>query len=1099
MSGWIRNVVWLCLAACAGVAHALDPMRNFHDYGIDNWSTSQGLPQTSVLTITQDRDGYIWMGTQDGLARFDGLRFDVYNRVNSDGTDPLNVQASLADNDGRVWFGTPKDVVVRTNGHFHNVPGGATGKGALALAQARDGTIWAATPNGALRYDGTTFVPSAMTAAAYALAVDGDSLWVGGIGKIVRIDASGQRAFAVPGAAGTPVTRLALTPSGLWIGTSAGLFLLPRDADAIRAQPLGAAPDGARIEHLFADHDGNLWIGTPTTLFRQRPDAARTGGTLERVRDEDLAGTAFIVSAFEDREGSLWLGSRTEGAFRLWNGWAARVGASEGFIDSLIWSVTRDPAGRMVFGSNSNVMRMDADGLHEIASAREIPNLSAYELSYDAAGRLWIGMRGGLAVIDAGNVVTPAAFAPLAHVQVNAIVPRGNTYWIGTHEGLFRYENGVLRRIPFATGVAEAPVRGVNVADDGAVVVATEAGVRQVENDELRVPAWARELEGLSAMSIATVRPGLLGIGTRAAGIVLASGGHVLVLDQRNGLPSNNSWAMQVLDGFLYVPNIDGVWRIPLDALPDPATAPRDTRIAPERVLGRLTGMQHIHCCNGGGRARVVADGDTLWFPAIHGAVRVDTRAIQPLPQMPTVVIEQVRHGAHIYRPGEELRLDGQPRDIEVQFTALSFREPRGILFRYRLEGYDTEWHDVGTRRAAFYTNLPPGRFRFRVEARTSDATAEYSPGANPQLSALDFELVPRWFERRNVQMCAFVVLVLMIAAAPLLIRARYRRRGRRLEALVQKRTHELHEANEQQQCANLALQHRNAELVALNDKLEHAQSQLIQSEKLASIGQLAAGVAHEINNPIGYVGSNLSTLQQYATQLLSAVDVFSAASTTATTARIRRDFDIDLLASDLPQLLLESQEGLEHVAKIVRDLKDFSRIDRTENWLRADLHRGLESALNMVGNELKFKAKIVKNFEQLPPVECLPSELNQVFVNILMNAGQAIRDKGTITIGTGRGAQHVWVEIADDGDGIPAEIVPRIFDPFFTTKPVGSGTGLGLSISYGIVLKHHGTIHVESTSGRGTTMRIELPIDQPKVQGDVASAGVPDKNLCET
>src|SRR6185312_2195116 len=280
------------------------------------------------------------------------------------------------------------------------------------------------------------------------------------------------------------------------------------------------------------------------------------------------------------------------------------------------------------------------------------------------------------------------------------------------------------------------------------------------------------------------------------------------------------------------------------------------------------------------------------------------------------------------------------------------------------------------------------------------------------------------------------------------------------------------HEANEQQQQANLDLKHRNEELVALNAKLEKTQNQLVQSEKLASIGQLAAGVAHEINNPIGYVSSNLNTLQQYSAQLLSALEAFSgAASAGVGTEQIRRRFDIDLLAADLPQLLVESREGLEHVAKIVRDLKDFSRIDRVENWVRADLHRGLESTLNIVSNELKFKAQVVRKFSDLPAIECLPSELNQVFINVLMNAAHAIPDKGTITVATGCSDDKVWVTIADDGHGIPGEILPRIFDPFFTTKAVGSGTGLGLSISYGIVLKHHGTIEVESTSERGTIM----------------------------
>ncbi len=277
----------------------------------------------------------------------------------------------------------------------------------------------------------------------------------------------------------------------------------------------------------------------------------------------------------------------------------------------------------------------------------------------------------------------------------------------------------------------------------------------------------------------------------------------------------------------------------------------------------------------------------------------------------------------------------------------------------------------------------------------------------------------------------------------------------------------------------------RNAELEVAYARLQGAQEQVMQSEKLASIGQLAAGVAHEINNPIGYVNSNLSTLQRYISQLFSAIQSYEAAlaagAGATATASIREKLDLDFLAGDVPQLLSESREGIDRVCKIVRDLKDFARKERSEDWIQADLHRGLDSTLNIIWNELKYKAQIVKTFGELPLVECLPSELNQVFMNVLMNAGQAIKEHGIITVTTSVAGDRVHIDVGDDGEGIPADVLPRVFDPFFTTKPVGSGTGLGLAISYGIVSKHHGTIEISSTPGQGTLLRIDLPIAQPR------------------
>lgn len=282
-------------------------------------------------------------------------------------------------------------------------------------------------------------------------------------------------------------------------------------------------------------------------------------------------------------------------------------------------------------------------------------------------------------------------------------------------------------------------------------------------------------------------------------------------------------------------------------------------------------------------------------------------------------------------------------------------------------------------------------------------------------------------------------------------------------------------------------LQSRNAELEVTNQKLKGTQEQLVQSEKLASIGQLAAGVAHEINNPIGYVHSNMATLAQYSENLLSLVKsyekAFSSPDPQAHAAELQnlsQSLDIEFVQSDLPQLIEESREGVERVRKIVQDLKDFSRSDAQDQFVKADIHRGLDSALNIIWNDLKYKAQVVKTFGDIPLIECIPSELNQVFMNILLNAGQAIKERGIVTVSTSLDGDHVVVAIGDDGIGIPDDLLPKIFDPFFTTKPVGTGTGLGLAISYGLIKKHHGSIDVTSTPGEGTLFLIRLPISQP-------------------
>ena len=304
----------------------------------------------------------------------------------------------------------------------------------------------------------------------------------------------------------------------------------------------------------------------------------------------------------------------------------------------------------------------------------------------------------------------------------------------------------------------------------------------------------------------------------------------------------------------------------------------------------------------------------------------------------------------------------------------------------------------------------------------------------------------------------------------------------------------------EERKSAHAALEHEKEEQRILIKKLEEAHNQLLQSEKLASIGQLAAGVAHEINNPIGFVNSNLGTLKNYVSDLLRIIELYeSGQPLLATDPALQNSIreacekaDLDFLREDIATLIAESIDGTARVRRIVQDLRDFSRVDSTE-WQWADLHAGLESTLNVVRNEIKYKADVVREFATLPKVECMPAQLNQVFMNMLVNAVQSIPEQGTITLRSGCADDMVWISISDTGKGIPPELMTRIFDPFFTTKPVGKGTGLGLSVSYGIVDKHGGHIDVQSQPGQGSTFTIWLPVRrQEGIAQTTADAAAP-------
>lgn len=298
---------------------------------------------------------------------------------------------------------------------------------------------------------------------------------------------------------------------------------------------------------------------------------------------------------------------------------------------------------------------------------------------------------------------------------------------------------------------------------------------------------------------------------------------------------------------------------------------------------------------------------------------------------------------------------------------------------------------------------------------------------------------------------------------------------------------------------AEAALSQRVAELSQANQELAQAQAQLLQAEKMAAIGQLAAGVAHEINNPVGYVKSNLGTLADYADHLLELLQAYAALEPALQAAQApglaalrarKAALDLDFVREDLPALLSESRKGLERVAQIVQDLKSFSRSGDVR-WDWSDLLAGLESTLNVVWNQIKYKADVERALTPLPAVYCIAPQINQVLMNLLVNAAQAIPEgaqpRGRITLRSGRQDQQVWIEVQDNGCGIAAAQLGRVFEPFFTTKPPGEGTGLGLSIATGIAQRHGGQLTVQSAPGQGTCFRLSLPIEGPTPGRDPA------------
>ncbi|OOG49446.1 ligand-binding sensor domain-containing diguanylate cyclase [Rhodanobacter sp. C01] len=785
--------VSICISGMRS-AVALSPQIPIHAFVTDHWSVEQGLPQITVLGIAQDRAGFLWINTQAAVARFDGAQFVVFDRAGT-GIDTSMLTAVWADPLGQVWFGGARGLLREEQDHFTALGGEAVN----AIVDAGDGTPLLATSRGLARVrDGRIIPVPGYNGPAYTLLREGDALWIGGLGRVCRLtatldspnvtcvsqDSAGRQSVAI--------TQMATSRGSLWLGTRIGLMRLA--GNRIISAGLGSDLDNTSIESLLTDRDDVLWIGTVPGLYRLLP-----GEVLEQATDNDIAHHPWVQALHEDRAGNLWMGTHINGLYRIWNGWTRRVSARDGLADSLVWSIVRAPDGRIVFGTNADIETFDGRRVQPWIAGNVLPNPSAYDLYYDQHARLWVGTRAGIAVFDHGKDVTPPALSALASLQINDVRETADDdFWIGTTGGLYHWHAGILDRADPGASAAAAIIRSILPLGPDHLYLGTEDGVREWRGGSLTQPAWAEPLRGHFVSRVVMLGPDLLGIATTDAGIGIMRNGQLRMTTQKDGLPSDNAWTLDVLDEELYVGSIAGAWRLPLAQLPLPGSPVR--QVVPQLLAGeaRTTSLHNAHCCNGGASARSLVVGDVIWFSTTDGALGVDTRVLLAQPKSPDAKIESIEHEGHQF-PTESFDLSQGARDLAIHYTAPYLRVG-DLRFRYQLEGYDADWQDAGARRVAFYTHLPPGKYRFRVAVSLSGAPTF------GQEADLAIRVEPHWYERVLVRAAVILLSGLVVILLIAWSLRRQRRHNARLEAQVARRTAQLARAVERLRVANLAL-----------------------------------------------------------------------------------------------------------------------------------------------------------------------------------------------------------------------------------------------------------------------------------------------------
>lgn len=646
--------VLLALLACwASAAQALQLDKRFHHHVRSNWSIQHGLPQISVHAITQDPDGYIWVGTQAGLARFDGVRFTSYTPATEAALPGIWIRALHAARDGRLWIGTYKGAAVYDGRGFTAIPAVDPqrwpGLDVYGFAEDADGTVWVATTAGVFQArDGQLHPVPGGPEVTHAVLAHDATLWVGGRGVVHRRDRTGWQALPLPPSAdAAPVTRLVANGGHLWAATADGLFLLEDG----HWQPFAAAPalQEVPVDLLYVDRAGSLWAGGDVGLAR-----IRDGRLVEFVGADDPGSIRGLRSAFEDREGNFWLGSYWEGLNRLRDSWTRRYSTAEGLVDPILWSIAPDPDGQRIWvGGNTGISVLEDGRFREVVPGSALPHPQGYNQLAER-DRLWIGTRRGLAVLErdgprAGQVIKPAVLAPMAQAQINGIVRTGtDTLWFPTSEGLFRLSGGVLRRFGADDGLDDDRVRFFHRDEDGRIHVGTQSGLYELRDGGfVRIGVDAGLPPNLDITAIHRLADGRLVIGTLSDRTWFRQDGRWHELGPDQGMPANSPFFLTEYDGYLWAGGIRGITRVPVADLTGLASGMR-AQVRGEMLLnerGDAMSGQQGYCCNGAGNSKGFRRGATLWLPSRDGAVAMDTSAIRMNPLPPQVAIERVNIG----------------------------------------------------------------------------------------------------------------------------------------------------------------------------------------------------------------------------------------------------------------------------------------------------------------------------------------------------------------------------------------------------------------------------------------------------------------------
>ncbi len=1107
-------------------AHSQESQRKFKKI-----SGNKNLSESVIFSIYQGKMGFLWLGTQNGLCKYDGYNFTFYKtyKKKENSISGNSVICIFEDSENKMWIGTENNGLNyfdRKKEKFHhfkknqNKKNNISSNSILSIEEDNNGIIWIGTRNGLNYFDKDKKKFSKLTdikaKSIRDIFIDEEeNFWLATekglifLNKEKNLKKNYNSTEDTSSISNNIVNKIfPINEEKLLITTNIGFNIFNKKTEKFERHyyDFNNYRDSIKSEivDVIKDLYGNFWMASfGGGLIKWNIEKNYKEVFNFQQNKDNLLSKNHISSLFLDKSGLIWIGTYGDGLSKLeieetkFQKTEHLKDEKNSLISNEVYAIFQDHEDNIWYGTEKGIsIFYEKDKRYININTKNNKNLkdnSIYSFLLDDEKNIIVATASGLNKIKFKNGIAEIENLEIDEEAYFLFQDNKKNIWIaGNGLSIFDKKNQKLKFFE-DNEILSQQINYIFQSKNEDIFVATEKGLLVFDkNQEIKDLNIISEINKKFQNAIYCIyedKNGFIWCGTEGAGI--------LKIDLKNSNVTNYTKKDGISDNVIYgiiEDDENNLWLSTNNGISIIKYSNRKDEIH-FKNFNTKNGL-HTKSFNIGAFHK--NKNGLVFFGSNKGVLFFNPKNIKINNFIPPVFItdfelffEKVEISDNEETPLNEhinytnnLVLNHKQNNILFRFSALSFYKNEKNQFAYKMEGIDEEWIYVKNKREASYRPLGHGTYKFLLKASNSDGIW------NEKGTYIDIFVSPPWYLRT----CAIILEVLFfIFLIWLMYNMRIKgmqRMQKILEVKVIERTKEVMEQkhkvilqSEILNQANEELNTSNEELNATLENLKKTQSQLVSSEKMASLGQLTAGVAHEINNPINFISGNISPLKKDIGDLLEIIKEYEIIieeqdlqENFEEIEELKEDLDYEYLLEEIKNLLNGMEVGTKRTTEIVRGLQNFSRLDEDDMKL-ININEGIESTLLILKNQIKNRIEIVKTLGEIPDIYCYPGKINQVFMNILTNAIQAINGKGEIFIKTKTKENYVFISIKDTGIGMSQSVKERIFEPFFTTKDIGKGTGLGLSISFGIVENHKGKIIVNSEVGKGTEFLIKLPI----------------------